>query len=148
MLFALAACSSQAGPALTFDPCQPTAITATGATADQLASIDDAIAMWQAERVSLVRSDTGPIAIEFRDASATIYGFYDDATAMIYINNDLADRSPRAIAVAHELGHALGLVHVPPATRASVMNPGNLAIAPDDGDAAALAAVWGDCPAR
>jgi predicted Zn-dependent protease len=47
--------------------------------------------------------------------------------------------------IAHELGHAFGLVHVSPDTRPSVMNPGNTTVAPNDGDRAALEALWGTC---
>lgn len=115
------------------------------ASDDQLASIDDAIAMWGAEGVTITRADAGEVPIVFRPASGPFYGFYDDTTATVYINVDLTDRAKRAIVLAHELGHAFGLVHVSPDTRASVMNPGNITIAPDDGDRAALAAIWGNC---
>jgi hypothetical protein len=118
----------------------------SAASDDQLASIDDAIAMWSTEGVMLARGDTGEVTIVFRPASSAFYGFYDVTTATVYINNDLADPAQRAIVIAHELGHSFGLVHVSPNTRASVMNPGNVTIAPDDGDRAALAAIWGSCP--
>ena len=95
--------------------------------------------------MTFARGDSGEVTIVFRPASGAFYGFYDDTTATVYVNVDLADRAQRAIVIAHELGHALGLVHVSPSTRASVMNPGNVTIAPDDGDRAALAAIWGSC---
>jgi len=47
--------------------------------------------------------------------------------------------------VAHELGHAFGLVHVPQSERTSLMNPGNISTPPTVEDQAALAALWGTC---
>ena len=147
--FSLAACTgSAAGPAITFDPCEPTTLAAPGATADELAGIDQALALWRAHGVStLALADGAPLTVVFRSGAPAIYGFYDDTTATITINTELTDPAQRAVTIAHELGHALGLVHVPPATRASVMNPGNLTVVPTDGDAAALVAHWGACPA-
>jgi hypothetical protein len=144
--FGLAACSAGA-PAdpVTFDPCTPTTVSAAGATADQLASIDVALAAWRALGVRVTRAATGELPIAFRDGATVDYGLYDDTAGAIYINTDVTDPTARAITVAHELGHALGLVHVPLATRASVMNPGNLTISPTPADAGALALVWGAC---
>jgi len=148
VVLALAGCGAQpTGPALTFDACTPIAMSAIGATADQRASIDDALVMWRSAGVAATVRDASPdVAILFRDAAAAEYGFYDDTSATIYVNVGLTDRAQRAITVAHELGHAFALVHVPPDERASVMNPGNLVVAPTAGDTAALAALWGACP--
>lgn len=139
--------TGSAAPALTFDPCNPTTITAPAATSDQVASIDAAIAMWHMRGVAgLARGDATQVAVEFRDATDAIYGFYDDTTATVYVNTRVDDPERRAITIAHELGHALGLVHIPLDERASVMNPGNLTIAPTADDSAALVALWGSCP--
>jgi uncharacterized protein DUF955 len=134
------------GPTLTFDPCDPTTITAPAATSDQLASIDAAIAMWHMRGVAgLARGGATQVAVEFREASDAIYGFYDDTTATVYVNTRVVDADRRAITIAHELGHALGLVHIAPEERASVMNPGNVTISPTAEDSAALVRLWGTC---
>lgn len=130
-----------------FDPCEPAAVTAPGASAEQLASIDDAIAMWRADGImQLSRGDSGAISVVFRDGAAAIYGYYEDTAATIYVNLELTDPAERAVTIAHELGHAFGLVHVAANVRPSVMNPGNLTVVPDGDDAAVLASKWGSCP--
>ena len=85
------------------------------------------------------------IDIEFADAAAAFHGVYDPATDRVLINRDLTDPTTLAIVVAHELGHAFGLVHVSPAARLSLMNPGNLATTPTDADQQAVEALWGRC---
>jgi hypothetical protein len=144
----LAACGAQsAGDSLTFDPCASTVVSAPGATAEQLASIDDAIAMWRADGVTgLTRGEAAALTVDFRDAASSIYGFYDVTTATLYVNTRLVDPGQRAITIAHELGHALGLVHVPADARISVMNPGNLTTEPTTSDSLALQSLWGACP--
>jgi hypothetical protein len=147
---AAGACTSgEAGPAIELDPCARLAIAPVGATADQLASIDDAIAMWQARGITglVVGGDAADprVVVEFEAAAATFHGYYDPSLGTVYINLDLVDRSERAVTIAHELGHAFGLAHVAPAARPSVMNPGNLSIVPNAGDGEAVAAIWGSC---
>ncbi|HEU0032545.1 MAG TPA: zinc-dependent metalloprotease family protein [Kofleriaceae bacterium] len=146
-LVVVGACGAPASSdTVTFDPCAPLALDSSGATIEQAASIDDAIAMWRAQGVDqLAHAPGGDLAVVFRDAASSIYGFYDDANATVYVNSRLSDAEQRAITVAHEVGHALGLVHVDAADRASVMNPGNLAIAPTAEDEQALARLWGSC---
>jgi hypothetical protein len=143
------ACAAPDPPAITFDVCQPIAVRAPSISAEQAASLDDAFAMWRGLGVSaLSRDDFAPppdITLEFREAAPAFHGLYDGPDAAIYINLDLDDADQRAIAIAHELGHAFGLTHVAPDDRASVMNPGNLTVRPDDGDRAALDAIWGAC---
>jgi len=139
--------SGPSGSALTFDPCQPVVVSAPSVTAEQRASLDDAIALWAAAGVTtLAVGDAPQVTVEFKTGAAVLYGFYDDTTATVYVNTTVTDPGERAIVLSHELGHALGLVHVAPAARSSVMNPGNLTVVPDDRDVAALAALWGSCP--
>jgi hypothetical protein len=64
---------------------------------------------------------------------------------VVLVNRALTVASERAITIAHEVGHAMGLPHVD--GRPSLMNPGNLTLEPQPGDAAALVELWGACPA-
>ena len=102
------------------DVCEPTAVIASSDLSQpQLASIDD--------------------AAEF------FHGLYDDEHGVVYINRALSDDHQRTVTVAHELGHAFGLLHIDRDARVSVMNPNNLSVEPNDGDAAELVALWGSC---
>jgi hypothetical protein len=136
------------------DVCEPTTIIAPAdATDEQLASIDGAIAMWNrlgfdhiARGEGTALAGTQQIPIVFDDAAAFFHGLYDDENGVVYINRTLSGDPERAITVAHELGHSFGLWHVDRGARSSVMNPNNLAVEPNDGDAAELVALWGACP--
>jgi hypothetical protein len=131
---------------LLFDPCTPNGVVGPTASAEQQLAIERALGLWEAIGVDgLVLGGDAAITVEFRDAAASIYGFYDDEDATVYVNAGLADPAQRAITIAHELGHAMGLVHVDRAVRPSVMNPGNLTVAPAAGDVDALVAIWGAC---
>jgi hypothetical protein len=128
---AMAGCGSQS-PAITFDRCDPVRVSGADGVAD-------AIAMWAARGVTpFTIGEPADVRIEPASGAAVFYGFYDDATATVYVNTTITDAHARAVTIAHELGHALGLVHVPPEVRASVMNPGNLTVEPTAEDAAAL----------
>jgi hypothetical protein len=85
------------------------------------------------------------IAIRFDEAAQAFHGVYDPPSATITINRAITDRTMLAIVVAHELGHVFGLAHVAAATRASLMNPGNLVTPPTDADQRTLEALWGTC---
>lgn len=133
------------------DVCEPTAVIAPAdASEAQLASIDEALAMWAAlgfdhlERVDPAAGEQ-QVAIVFQEAAEMFHGLYDDETGIVYINSKLTDDHQRAVTVAHELGHSLGLLHVDPGARVSVMNPANLVVEPNLGDADELVAMWGAC---
>jgi hypothetical protein len=158
-MLAAAACAACSDPqasegAGAHDACAPLTIATAAATPAEQAGVDRALALWRDHGVSAF--DAAPagapgaapavvIDIEFADAAATFHGVYDPATNRVLINRDLTDPATVAIVVAHELGHAFGLVHVPPATRLSLMNPGNLVMPPTDADQQAVEALWGRC---
>ena len=132
------ACAAEGPPPPVFDACAPLAITG-----DDLATIDGAEALWNGVGVtSLGEAGGASIPVVFQAGAAPEdYGLY--AGSAIYMNDDL-DAEQRVIVLAHELGHAIGLVHV--TDRDSVMNPGNLVITPTAADAAAVTSRWGSCP--
>jgi hypothetical protein len=132
----------------TFDPCTPIRLVVPAdVTASQLASVRDAIAMWQAVAPVHLSLDAGPdqreLPIIFEGAASAFYGVYEDRVPQISINIDLSDERARAVVLAHELGHAMDLFHV--YGRPSVMNTPNQKTAPNAEDGATLLATWGEC---
>lgn len=153
-MFALssAACSEDPSATAPFahvvDACAPIALTSTASGAE-LASIAQASQLWTAVGVTGPGQPdaTASVAVAFVPAPPSEFGFYDDIDVKLEISDALTD-AQRGIVIAHELGHAFGLVHVPATERASVMNVGNLSIVPTAGDQLAVAALWGDCANR
>lgn len=134
------ACAGEGTPPQIYDPCDPLAVSG-----GDTATIASASAMWNAVGVAEMGQSGGvsiPLVFE-SDAAPQDYGLY--AGSAIFMNSDLAE-DQRGVVLAHELGHAMGLVHV--TNRPSVMNPGNLTIVPTAADFAAVVAVWGTCPVR
>jgi len=133
------------------DVCAPIALTVSGPTDAQRAGIDGALGLWREHGVGTLSVvdgvAAGPAAIElrFQEAALPFHGLYDDETGVVYINRAIEDLTPLAIVIAHELGHAFGLPHVPFAERSSLMNPGNFVTPPTDADRAAVEALWGRC---
>ena len=134
-------------PEHVFDPCAPLAIAGVDANAAELASIADASQLWGDVGISgpLETGAGDSVGVAFGAAAPGVFGFYDDAAAIIHVSDALT-AGQRAIVIAHELGHAFGLVHV--TGRGSVMNAGNLTIVPTDEDRGDVAALWGDCADR
>ena len=129
---------------LQHDACAPLALVSDGATDMQRVGMTDGQALWRdrgAPSVGL-RADT-TVPVVFEEAADAFHGLYDDTSGVIYINTAISDPKVLSIVIAHELGHAFGLPHV--TGRDSVMNPGNLSVAPNEQDAAALEALWGRC---
>lgn len=147
-IIALAACgtSDDGTIANTHDACAPLALISAKASAIQLDGMQAAEALWRDRGAPALGLRAGAtLEIRFEAAAAPFHGLYDDEQGVIYINDDLADRTTLSIVIAHEVGHAFGLPHVPASERASLMNPGNLVTPPTAEDQAALAALWGSC---
>ena len=134
---------------VTYAPCEPLQLVpASDATADEMASLEDAIAMWQDYGVDITldeRPDARKLPVKFEPAALAFYGLYEDEVGEVLINRRLDDRRERAITIAHELGHAFGLWHVDRGDRVSVMNTHNLDVEPNVGDMEALEATWRGC---
>lgn len=135
----LAGCGSSTESAvITHDACESLVLSATSATASQVAALDMAQAWWRDRGAPNLGSGEA-VEVRFEPAADPFHGLYEDG--IIYINDSLTDAMP--IVIAHELGHALGLRHV--TDRTSVMNPGNLTTTPTGDDQLALETLWGTC---
>src|SRR6185369_7850216 len=154
-LAAACGCASETPHALrrTFDACAPLRLTSDAASALRADAIARGMGMWNT--LAATRLEAGPegpapgsagdaaalpvapavVPLRFQSAAPPFHGLYDDDAAVIYINDDLDGNPPAlAITIAHEVGHAFGLLHVPPEARASLMNPGNLTVEPTAAD--------------
>ena len=133
---------------ITHDVCAPIAVSASNPNLVQAAGIHDALGLWRMRGAPYLGEPAGAhIEVRFERAAPAFHGFYDDEAGVIYINERITDPTTLAIVIAHELGHAFGLLHV--TERSSLMNPGNLVLPPTTEDQTALQALWGTCePAR
>jgi hypothetical protein len=138
--------ASGGAAATRFDPCQPVSVALEAdVSVDQRMGARAAIDWWNAlagTRLSLGGSSGLAVPLFFQAAAAPSHGFFDPARGEVFINDDLSGDA-LAVVVAHELGHAFGLVHV--TGRASVMNAGNVEVTPNAEDAADLSELWGRC---
>lgn len=144
----LAACASNEGAPieLTHDACAPLALVADAPTPLQSAALEGGQKLWIERGIaSLGRRAGATIEVRFEPSSTAFRGLYDDHEGVIYINSEITDERVLSIVVAHELGHAFGLPHVPASERVSLMNPGNISVLPTDEDRAAITALWGTC---
>lgn len=152
---------------IVFDPCDSISIDAQAISTDeQYQAIQDSIRMWNdllgasiklhvpgpysefplTKNVFLEDADR-TIPVVFDKAAEAFRGYYDDENGVIYINDRLAKENI-AFTLAHEIGHAFGLFHIEEDVRISVMNHGNMTIAPNLDDAADVEKLWGRCSAR
>ena len=141
------------GPDIAFDACQPlTLIPDPGIPGAEVDGVAAAIAMWNAAaptKLMLASSVDAmdaatpvTVPVHFQDAAAPFHGFYDAPSGQIFINTDLTDHQ-LAVTVAHEVGHAFGLLHR--TDQPSLMNPSNLMIEPQPVDINTLETRWGPC---
>ena len=135
-----------------FSPCDPVLLHAVDASNEQSASVEAAAEMWNALGTSVQTAEADAldtaeplddIPVWFDDAAPQFFGLYRDEVGDIVVNRSVTDAGQRAIVIAHELGHAFGLEHV--SDRVSVMNEGNVSVAPGEADARDLASAWPDC---
>jgi hypothetical protein len=134
----LIACAAEPTPIvpIVHDACTPLALVGDDA------SIAAASALWNGVGVMAIGAPGGDVlpVIFTAHAASDEFGAYTGSA--IFVNEDVVGDA-RAIVIAHEIGHAIGLVHV--SDRPSVMNPGDLTLAPSSDDDAAVIAVWGSC---
>lgn len=133
------------------DPCGGLALhVSSEATAEERKSVIEAAEIWNAIawlHLSLSESlaeDEGSVPIDFRAAPLAFLGVYEDESGEVLVNRRIKDARARAITVAHEVGHAMGLAHV--TERASIMNIANTEVLPTADDEATLLGRWGCAP--
>ncbi len=145
------ACASQDEAETVYDPCSPLTLSLSpDLGADERRGVDEAIAMWSAVVPARISVGAGPRAsnvlpVIFVRGDVAHRAAYWDRSGIIEIARDRLDPASYGIALAHELGHAFGLLHVATADRASVMNVGNLDVPPGADEAAELRALWPAC---
>jgi hypothetical protein len=145
-VLALAACNAESSATigLTHDACAPLALVSAAASTQQQTGMQAGQSLWRDRGAPALGLRAGAILeVRFESAAGAFHGLYDDNEGVIYINSQLTNDSMLAVVIAHELGHAFGLPHVK--DRVSVMNPGNLTIAPNADDERELGRLWGSC---
>lgn len=153
----LCACSADDVVDVTFDPCSPqtplTLVPGGDVEAPEVQGVADAVAAWggvlpvtiEVGDVGAWPADGPALAITFESGDTPYRAMYWDTLGEISISREHLAPGDYGLAIAHELGHAFGLLHVSPDDRASVMNVGNLEVEPTAEDAAAVRALWASC---
>jgi hypothetical protein len=136
------------GDTVAFDACAPLPLVLDAdVSATQSDGIMAAMTLWNdraGTRLTLGGDQDAPgLPVHFQAAAPPFHGLYEP-TGQVFINTDLSG-APLAVTIAHEIGHAFGLVHIPAGQRSSVMNPNNLVIEPTSEDIDTLALRWGVC---
>lgn len=147
----LPSCANDEEVRTVYDPCSPlTIVVPDDTTPVEVASIESAIAAWQHVLPARIVVGAGAQAsdalpVRFESGDTFFRGIYWDAKGIISISRERLAPEDYPLAVAHEMGHAFGLVHVAATERPSVMNVSNLDVAPTDDDAAAVRVRWETC---
>ncbi|MGE0869369.1 MAG: hypothetical protein AB7P03_12440 [Kofleriaceae bacterium] len=154
VLLATACASPEPEVGITFDPCSTLVITpAEGATDQEVQSIRDAVTAWSHVLPVTIEVAAPPqpdpaLPLRFESGDTFFRAIYWDDVGQIWVGRDQLAPDDYPIAIAHELGHAFGLLHISPDERPSVMNVGNLELEPNEQDARDVAAMWPSCGAR
>lgn len=135
---------------IVYDPCEPVVVLpGEGTTAQQLEGIRNAIELWRLAGLRSLTLDpdagTQRVPVHFRDAPSMFHGIYEPRIGEVRVNTRMVARA-MDLTIAHELGHAVGLAHIPHAERLSVMNPGNSTVAPTTDDERQLHTRWSCLP--
>lgn len=151
VLCLVAACAADDSIDRTFDPCSPlTIVPAPGTEAREIQSIEAAALAWS--RVIPARIEIGAgspdavtLGVTFEPGDTFYRAMYWAGVGKISISRDGLAPEDYALALAHEMGHAFGLLHVSTELRGSVMNTGNVEIEPTDADGLAVRDLWESC---
>jgi len=152
-LLVVAACSSKETVETVYDPCSPLTIAIAPDVGEaETRGIEGGILAWSRVLPTQIVVGAGAQAtdvlpIRFESGDTFYRGIYWDEVGTISISRDRLAPEDYALAIAHEMGHAFGLLHVPKDERPSIMNVGNLDVTPTEADVAAIRALWATCDA-
>jgi len=141
------ACSSSDEVDTVYNPCAPLTIAlGPDATAAEVNGVEGAILLWSDVLPVQITIGSGERAADVLpihfESDVPYRAMYWDSIGVISVSRDRLEPAEYPLAIAHEMGHAFGLLHVTPEERPSVMNVGNVEIAPTPEDAAGVHACW------